>query len=419
MMHYMSERGDISAVSFAQAVENGLAADGGLYVPQQLPRLELEWCEDYAAFAAQCLFPFCEPSFSSDELAELCRRAFDFPLLMRGVTNDVWMMELFHGPTAAFKDFGARFLAQVMAALPAEKERLILVATSGDTGSAVASAFFRQPNTKVVVLYPDGMVSARQAHQLSCWGENIVTLAVDGTFDDCQHLVKSLLQRKDVAERFDLSTANSISIGRLLPQLVYYAYASLWFQHNYGERISFVVPSGNLGNVTAAFWARAAGLPIDRVVLAQNANKTVVDYMQTGDFKPSETINTLANAMDVGNPSNFMRLKYLFGDLNEFRRHVLAYSIDDEAIKKAIFDAYRDHGLFICPHTAAAYSVVQQLDAGPWMMAATADACKFEQVVEPVVGCEVPLLPVIQEQLSRPEHQHHVPASMDAVLQYV
>ena len=417
-MNYISEHGDKTPVGFAMAVQRGLAADGGLYVPVALPQKTVPLMSDYATFATACLSDFCAPDFSHDVLLDICQQAFNFPMLINHVSNfDV--LELFHGPTAAFKDFGARFLAQLCQTMPAERERLIMVATSGDTGSAVASAFFQQPNTRVVVLYPDGMVSERQAHQLSCWGGNITTLAVDGTFDDCQRLVKGILRESEVQQQFSVTTANSISLGRLLPQVVYYAYASLHYRRAHKDNISFIVPSGNLGNVTAAFWARAMGYPIDQIVLAQNANRTVVDYLQSGTYQARDTINTVANAMDVGHPSNFARIQHLYPDFTQFKQQVRAYSVDDKAILAAIDHAYQAYGLVLCPHSAAAYAVMQQLEARPWMVVATAHACKFDAVVEPVIGKDVAVLPEIAEQLQRPEIRTKVQANMDDVLRCI
>lgn len=418
-MMYISEKHDRSPVGFIDAVLNGLASDGGLYVPRRMPEVVVDYQPCYSAFAAQLLQYFCGPDIDSDQLEAICSRAFNFPLALRPVTESMSLLELFHGPTAAFKDFGARFLAEVLQAIPATKQRLVMVATSGDTGSAVASAFYHMANTRVCVLYPYNRVSARQAHQLSCWGGNITTLAVKGSFDDCQHLVKSILQMPKIQDQYDLTTANSISIGRLLPQVAYYAYVSLQYAQKNSGKLSFVVPSGNLGNATAAFWAREIGMPIDQIVLAQNDNKSVVDYLQSGVMPNNKAVNTIANAMDVGRPSNFMRLCYLYPDLENFKQQVSAYHVDEAEIKESIGHAYKNHRIALCPHTAVAYAVWRQLDAKPWVIAATANPCKFETVVEPLIETELALPAQMLRQLERPMQQHIIAPTVEEVLGFI
>jgi threonine synthase len=303
------------------------------------------------------------------------------------------VLELFHGPTGAFKDFGARFLAACMARVSHESDQVlhILVATSGDTGGAVASAFYRRPGVRVSILYPKGMVSPAQERQLTGWGANVQTFAVRGAFDDCQRLVKEAFADASLREAFTLSSANSINVARLLPQMSYLAAASLAIWSERGVPASFVIPSGNLGHATACVWAKRIGFPIDQIVLAHNANRTMPDFLDTGEWRPRETIPTLASAMDVGNPSNGERLRHLYPELAELRGVVTAHVIDDDAIRKRIRIGWNEHGQAWCPHTAAAAEAHARhthggANAGAWVIAATAHAIKFPEIVEPIIG---------------------------------
>ncbi len=269
-------------------------------------------------------------------------------------------------PTAAFKDFGARFLAASLERIPRTDPRrlTILVATSGDTGGAVAAAFFKRPWVDVVVLYPKGLVSPRQAQQLSCWGHNVRTLAVAGSFDDCQRMVKDAFVDPALGRELLLSSANSINVGRLLPQMTYYAQSSLELFRRDGRKPNYIVPSGNLGNVAACLWARQVGLPIGDVVLATNANLAVSDFLRTGEWQPRPSLATLASAMDVGNPSNMERLRWLFPGVDRLREQFSAYPVNDDEIRATIRRDHRELGQTWCPHTATAAHVYRQLAGG-------------------------------------------------------
>jgi threonine synthase len=332
------------------------------------------------------------------------------------------VLELFHGPTAAFKDFGARFLAASFARLRAASARplTILVATSGDTGGAVAAAFHARAGVEVAVLFPKGLVSPTQERQLTCWGGNVKSIAVRGTFDDCQRLVKQAFLDRELAARAGLSSANSINLGRLLPQSVYYAATSLavWRQH--GERASFVVPSGNLGNALACLWARQVGLPIGEVVLAHNANRTVPEFLQSGTWRPRPSVATLASAMDVGDPSNMERLRNLFPRLTELRHVVSALSVTDAQIRARIRAGYEKFGQIWCPHTATAAEAWEQLPQAQrlghrWVLVATAHAAKFREIVEPLVGRPVPVPETLARLFARPTQCVEIDASLSAL----
>lgn len=404
-MYYYSTRDNERAVklSASQAILKGLAADGGLFVPSALPALsdKVSLSLSYADFAAEVLKPFFEGDELYDELSDICRGAFSFPVVLNEL-KDVSVLELFHGPTSAFKDFGARFLAFSMEKLLVRKgEKLcILVATSGDTGGAVASAFHKRQNLSVKVLFPKGRVAERQRRQLTCWDDNISSFEVRGSFDDCQRMVKSAFVDPSLS---GLSSANSINLGRLLPQMVYYVYASMLYKERTGKEPVIIIPSGNVGNCTGAYWAKDIGAPIKRIVLAVNANTTIPEYLETGEYKPRDSVRTLANAMDVGAPSNMERLFSLFPSYEEMKANVSAWSVSDEEIKKTIVDEYRKEGYILCPHTACAERVrLDHFDAEPVIIVSTAHPAKFDTVVEPLIGATVPMPAALADLVNRP-----------------
>jgi threonine synthase len=288
-----------------------------------------------------------------------------------------------------------------------ERPLTILVATSGDTGGAVAAAFHGRPGIRVGVLFPKGQVSPRQQHQLTCWGDNILAFEVDGVFDDCQALVKAAFADSGLRERHRLTAANSINIGRLLPQAAYHAAGSLWHWRKHGSPSGSIVPTGNLGNGVACVWAQAMGLPIREVVFAINANRTIADFLATGQWQPRPSQATLASAMDVGNPSNMERLRDLLPELGALRDAVEAYPVDDDAIRSQIAKDYQRYGETWDPHTATGFWVYDHLPAArkaakPWIVSATAHPAKFEGVVEPLIGHAVAVPESLRALLNRP-----------------
>jgi len=410
-MKFASTRGQTPQVAFSTALLQGLAPDGGLYVPTDWPHFPSSGREDLAGLAADVIGPFVEGDVLASELTAIATEAFNFPAPLVSLTADhrLNVLELFHGPTAAFKDFGARFLAASLSRLRMGKTRplKILVATSGDTGGAVAAAFHRRPGIEVAVLFPKGLVSPTQERQLTCWGDNVQSFAVRGTFDDCQRLVKEAFLDAALRERAELSSANSINLGRLLPQMVYYVAASLEVWRRDGEAASFIIPSGNLGNALACIWARRVGLPIADIVLAHNVNRTVPDYFATGAWQPRDSHATLASAMDVGNPSNFERLKDLFPDISSMRQSLSTEVVDDEAIRARIRAGFNEYGQVWCPHTAVAAEAYARLprekrDRGRWILVATAHPAKFREIVEPATGHPVSLPQSLAELFARP-----------------
>jgi threonine synthase len=412
-IRYHSTRNAGPTVPISRAIAAGLAPDGGLYVPEQLPRL------DPAAFdprgsladtAATLLAPFFVGDALAEALPAICAEAFTFDAPLRALPAHpaTLMLELFHGPTSAFKDFGARFLAACLRRLSRTDARplTILVATSGDTGAAVAAAFHRQPNVQVAILYPDGLVSPRQAHQLGCFGDNVSALRVAGRFDDCQRMVKAALNDAALQAQRPLSSANSISLGRLLPQMSYYAHAALGWWRGHGTPLNFIVPTGNLGNALACLWVRELGLPVGEVRLACNANATLPEFFAGAEYAPREAIATLANAMDVGAPSNFERLRWTFPDETRLRRLLQAHSVDDATIRRTLADHAHAHGEVFCPHTATAMHLLDRLradgDDAPWAVVATAHPAKFETVLEPLLGHGLAIPPALALMLERP-----------------
>ena len=413
MMEYTSTRDETLRTDAGRALSEGLAPDGGLYVPVELPRFDAAAFEPWLSLpecATRVLSPFFDGSTLAASIEPICRDALDLPLPIEPIAADhpTWLMELFHGPTAAFKDFAARFLARAMGALRSDGDppRTVLVATSGDTGAAVAAAFHKRPGFRVAIVYPDGRVSGRQAHQLGAFGDNVRAFRVQGNFDDCQRMVKHALSRPELVDRHGLTSANSISIGRLLPQISYYAMAAARLAAE--SPVDVVVPTGNLGNALACILAREIGFPIRRVHLATNANRTLPEYFAGADYAGRAGLRTLANAMDVGDPSNFERLAWFYRDRDARDAGIVADSIEDDAIRSAILREYERSGLIVCPHTACALEHVERLratgDRSPMLVAATAHPAKFETVIEPIIGRSVPLPPALEALLQRPSH---------------
>jgi threonine synthase len=422
-MQFASTRDAQHRVGFSEALSRGLASGGGLYVPTEWPDAATRAVkpgDTLAHQAAAFLAPFASGDALAAEMPAIATEAFNFPAPLLPLEGEaLGVLELFHGPTAAFKDFGARFLAASLARLRrgAQRPLTILVATSGDTGGAVAAAFHRKPGIEVVVLFPKGQVSPTQQQQLTCWGDNVRSVAVRGSFDDCQRLVKQAFVEPSLAAQWDLSSANSINLGRLLPQAVYYAATSVAVHARTGAPASFIIPSGNLGNATACVWARRLGAPIAEIVLAHNANRTVPDYLAEGVLRVRPSVATLASAMDVGNPSNLERLTALYPDAPSLRLAVSAVTIDDEAIRARIRADYDRFGQIWCPHTATAAEAWARLDAarrqsGHWVLAATAHPAKFREIVEPLVGRPVPVPPALEQLFRRASQYNEIDATL-------
>jgi len=428
-MKYLSTRGAAN-VNLDEAIISGIAADGGLFVPEALPTFNMadfDGAESIPDVARILLTPFFDDSTLASQLDGILAETFDFPIPLTPLpteSGNAALLELFHGPTAAFKDVGAGFLAACLTRLEesAATPLTILVATSGDTGGAVAAAFDQRPGIRVVVLFPDGRVSARQAHQLTCWSDNVLSLAVQGSFDDCQAIAKAAMADDALREEFRFSSANSINIGRLLPQCTYYAASSLQHSRDTGRKPGYIVPTGNLGNALACIVAREMGLPIGEIVLAGNANRIIADFLAGSEWLPRDSIATLASAMDVGNPSNMERLRNLIGEADALSERMRVFTASDEDIEAQIKSFHARFGIAICPHTATASYAYQQLDAkeqqsNDWIMVATAHPAKFELIVEPLIAQEIPLPEPLLRIQSKPSRSVAIDADMQSLKQ--
>lgn len=417
-MLYQSTRGASPSVLADKALRAGAAPDGGLYLPQALPRVELTGSPASLPETARQLLPaFFTGSALGGAIERICEDAFNFPVPI--VTPDgpgPHVLELFHGPTGAFKDFGARFLFRAFDRMADANDPItVLAATSGDTGGAVGCAAEGNTNAGAVILFPKGRISPFQEHQLCCWGTPVRALRVDADFDACQALVKQAFQDKGLSRQFGLTSANSISIGRLLPQMSYWAMAARQLFADTGEKPGLIIPTGNLGNGFAAVLARALGEPIGPIVLATNANRTLHDWFTDGDYKARASIPTLANAMDVGAPSNFERLQAF-----EPSAPVAVLRVSDAEIRSAITRQHDHSGYIACPHTATAFVAHERLSdsvrgSRPWLIGATAHPYKFRETVEPLIGRSIPPPPALAAVLERPAAVDDIPATLDAL----
>jgi threonine synthase len=411
-MKYVSTRGGSTPVSFAAALFAGLAADGGLYVPESTEPLPLEHLRGatLADVGAEIAAYFAGEDIPRATLQRLIASALDFPVPLVRLDDSTWALELFHGPTFAFKDVGARVMARLMAQLSGSDRVLtVLVATSGDTGSAVADAFFGVPGTRVVVLFPHAGVTPIQEAQFTTLGGNVTAVAVDGAFDDCQRLVKEAFADGDLRNRAGLTSANSINIGRLVPQVFYYVHAALQFDAS-PPLVS--VPSGNFGNLTAGLFAQRLGARIHRFVAGTTVNDTLPRYLDTSRYEPRASVPTLANAMDVG-------IRWLFNDDVAAMRSAMTTSVQTDAqVRGAIRDLWTRHGYVADPHTAIAYSALSAGDvspAVPRVFLATAHPAKFRDIVEPIIGEEVPLPRPLADALARDRSVERIAPTLAAL----
>lgn len=397
-----------------EAVLKSLPADNGLFMPETLPLLsaplrKYKGAGSLTQIAQEVACAFFAPEIPRDVLEEIAAGAASFPVPLRQIHQDTYILELFHGPTLAFKDMGARFMARLMSWLNRNEQRklTVLVATSGDTGSAVAHGFLGVEGIEVVILYPSGKVSPLQEKQLTTCGGNITALEIQGSFDDCQKMVKTAFLDPELNAHYRLTSANSINIARLIPQMFYYLDAIRQLPDQSLPPV-FVVPSGNFGNLTAGLFAQACGMPARGFVAATNRNDSVVRYLEGEAFSPAQTIPTLSNAMDVGNPSNFVRMLSLFGNDRERMRQTLkAYSFTDEDTLTAMRHCYRDTGYMLDPHSAVGWLGWEKAKASyqagtPGIILETAHPAKFPEVVEQALGI-APEIPEAMQALLQKE----------------
>lgn len=416
-MIYRSTRGEAPAATLSQAIRNGAAPDGGLYLPATIPQAAPDPGLPLHEFAAAMLAPFFAGDLLESELPAICAEAFDFPVPI--VNPDkarpgMRALELFHGPTGAFKDFGARFLTACFDRLG--EKLTILVATSGDTGGAVGCAAEGRRNLRALILYPKGRVSPFQALQLGCWHAPVQALEVAGDFDDCQRMVKAAFADPALSVRHHLTSANSINFGRLMPQMAYLAWAAARLHAETGVEPGLIVPTGNLGHGFAGLYARAMGLPIGPIRFVTNANRTLGEWAETGRYAPRPAIATIANAMDVGAPSNFERVAALGEALGDFS----VERAEDDEIRARIVAEHAASGYIWCPHSAAAAEAYARLDADTrarrdWLLCATAHPYKFAEIVEPLVGGTIAPPPALAAILDRDAHALPIQTSVAAL----
>lgn len=410
-MKYYSTVDRNHSVSLQEAVLQGLAPGQGLYMPEQILPLPKSFFESISSLSFQEIGmrvtnQLIGEDLPADELERIVKHTLQFDAPLVEIEKDVFSLELFHGPTLAFKDFGARFLSGLLGffARQQKKEIVILVATSGDTGSAVANGFYNVPGTKVVVLYPSGKVSDIQEKQFTTLGGNITALEVDGTFDDCQRMVKLAFSDEELNKSIFLTSANSINIARLIPQSFYYfhAYSQL---KNKTKPVVIAVPSGNFGNLTAGLMAKRMGLPIDKFIAATNINKVVPDFFSSKVFAPTTSVSTISNAMDVGHPSNFPRMYELYGnDFDSLSADVVSYYFSDDETRSAMREVYHSSKYVMDPHGAVGYLGLKKYSTRikntTGIFLETAHPAKFKDVVESTIQSEIQLPERLEEFMS-------------------
>lgn len=397
-------------VSFQEAVFNSMPQDKGLYMPVNIPKLEQDFIDQIEKYSLVEIAKKVAGALLKDEipyvdLERLVEDAINFDAPVKELNHHTFVLELFHGPSLAFKDFGARFMSRIMGYFLKDGEQLldVLVATSGDTGGAVAQGFLNVPNTRVTILFPEGKVSDVQRKQLTTNGQNIRAIAVKGTFDDCQALVKQAFANEELNARFRLTSANSINIARLIPQAFYYFNAYAQLKRKDFDKVAFVVPSGNFGNMGAGLLAYQMGLPVHQFIAATNANDTVPRFLETGVYETRPSIQTYANAMDVGAPSNWVRIMDLFNEnLVVLQQLVKAYRFTDEETLAAMEKIFDEYGYIACPHTAIAWLAAEKYKAintdqtVATVFLSTAHACKFPEVFPPHIASEIQLPEAVQ-----------------------
>ena len=420
-MKFYSTNDKSLRVNFKEAVFNSMPHDKGLYMPVEIPNLDQKFIDNLGEYSLpEIAFHVANALLHEDipenDLRDIINDAINFYAPVVELEQDVYVLELFHGPSLAFKDFGARFMSRVMSYFmqAGEKQLDVLVATSGDTGGAVALGFLGVPNTRVTILYPKGKVSPIQELQLTTNGQNIRAIEIDGTFDDCQALVKQAFTDKDLNEKFRLTSANSINIARLIPQTFYYFNACAQVLKAGKSNIVFSVPSGNFGNLGAGLLAWKMGLPVERFIAATNANDVVPQFLETGVYEAKPSVATLSNAMDVGNPSNWARINDLFsGDLSELKSKITAYSYNDEQTLKAIESIFDTYHYVACPHTAIAWQALKDWQQNHFTGAtgiflSTAHPCKFPDVFPGHIAKAIKFPAQVNELEDKPKQVVHL-----------
>ncbi len=423
-MRYYSLNKKAAKVSFREAVVNGIAPDRGLYFPECIPQLPSSFFEGIEALsnieiALQAMLPFVEEDIPEDVLEDILGEVLDFDFPVLSLDQDIGTLELFHGPTMAFKDVGARFMARCLGYFSKDhhEEITVLVATSGDTGGAVANGFLGVVGVKVVILYPSGKVSDIQERQLTTLGKNISALEVDGTFDDCQEMVKTAFLDADILQHLQLTSANSINVARWLPQLLYFLFAYKQIKSR-NKEFFFSVPSGNFGNICAGMVAQQMGLPCAHFIAATNVNDTVPEFMKTASYEPKTSVATISNAMDVGDPSNFIRIRHLYKDkFNLLEENLSSYAFTDRATKQALKELYARSGYVADPHGAVGYlGLKRHLEDHPnryGIFLETAHPVKFIDIVEETLNIRLDIPPQIQKVMHKEKKSQKIKSYED------
>ena len=432
-MKYYSTNGKTPMVTLAEAVVKGLAADRGLFMPEHIGKMPKAFFNNISSMSLQEMsfavaYMLFGDDIDSDDLKHIVSDTLNFDIPLVKVDDQRYSLELFHGPTLAFKDVGARFMARLLGHFNRQngEDRMVnvLVATSGDTGGAVANGFLNVPGERVFVLYPSGKVSRIQEAQFTTLGNNITAIEVNGTFDDCQALVKSAFMDKELNSHMMLTSANSINVARFLPQMFYYfyAYAQLMKAGEDLNNIVVAVPSGNFGNITAGLIAKFMGLPVKRFIAANNRNDVVYNYLQTGVYTPKPSVATIANAMDVGDPSNFARILDLYHNSWEaIKAEISGFTYTDEQIAQTLADVYRQRGYLLDPHGAVAYRSLQEgLQPGEvGVMLETAHPAKFKSVVDSIIGEDIDIPQRLAAFMENPKQSVRMPSAFGPFKQYL
>ncbi|MBS1733735.1 MAG: threonine synthase [Bacteroidetes bacterium] len=411
-MKFYSLNKQSPAVDFKEATIRGLAPDKGLYFPEYIPLFTKELLEsidrvDNATIAYEVIREYAADVIPPEDLGRIAKEAIDFEIPLVQVDDNISSLELFHGPTLAFKDVGARFMSRCLGYFAKERNQkvVVLVATSGDTGGAVANGFYNVDGVEVVILYPSGKVSSVQEKQLTTLGNNIHALEVKGNFDDCQPMVKEAFADKELNERLFLTSANSINIARWLPQQFYYLLAWKQWEDKSNPPV-IAVPSGNFGNICAGIMAYKSGMPVKHFIAACNANDTVPEFFRTGKYEAKKAVPTISNAMDVGDPSNFIRIQKIFSDdITDMKKMISSCSISDEETRNILKKVFEEKRYLMDTHGAVAYLALQRyLENNPGskgIFLETAHPVKFYDVVEPIIGQQVPIPELVQQQLKK------------------
>lgn len=430
-MKYYSTNHNAPEVSLQEAVIKGLAPDKGLYMPKSINHLSKEFIDNIGSMnlteiGKTVANAFFGEDIPEEDLSTIVSETLNFAIPLKKVEEGIYVLELFHGPTFAFKDVGARFMARLLSYFVKKQHQeniKVLVATSGDTGSAVANGFLGVEGIQVIVLYPSGKVSNIQESQFTTLGQNITALEIDGTFDDCQRLVKSMFLDKDLNKQMNLTSANSINVARFLPQSFYYFYGYAQLVNlGISNKVVYSVPSGNLGNLTADLFAKKMGLPIHRFFAANNKNDTFFNYLKTGDYQPKPSIQTIANAMDVGAPSNFDRIIDLYrSSYQSITKDITGFTYTDDEIKQTINDVYTKSGYLLDPHGACAYKALKDKkepdETGIFL--ATAHPAKFKEIVEQIIDEKIDVPEKLESFTKKSKLSIKLPSDTESVKNYL